>query len=711
MASPDNLFAFDYEVARQAAVRWKDTEQSREEKATAFEQHQFDKVDSKERLAKRYNRLANAIRRVAGATSMEEAIGDLPETMSAADIDNFAMERVIGASRDFLQFRYLTRALKAGRSVCRLVTVIGNGRVAYGTGFLVSPRLLLTNHHVLSTAQAASVTRAQFNYELDDRDQVSEQQEFSLEPARFFLNDKAHDFALVAITAKSKSGAAAASFGFCQLIAAEGKIIPGERVNIIQHPKGEPKQIVLQENKLLDLPPKHDRYAYYEADTEPGSSGSPVLNDQWEVVALHHSGVPRTNSKGELLDKDGAVVRKDDDPSRIQWIGNEGIRVSRLLRFIASAKVSAEEEELRKEVLRDYKPPPLDPDTENDESDERTRPSHRADRPAPSRGSATAKVSLTVPLVITVTLGGGQGDDLNIDESAAAAEESGRPDDDYDDRPGFDENFLGVPVPLPTVSGQRGRAPVELKYYKYSVIFSSDRRLAHVSAVNFNATAPARTQREGADRWYFDPRMARTLQAGEALYKGNKLDRGHLTRRADAAWGETEEEAERANNDTFHWTNCSPQHEIYNQSTKANKKGVKLWGNIEGHIAKEASREGKLIVFNGPVFRSDDRTYRGIKLPKEYWKVVVSRGDGKDLKAMAFRLSQESLIKDLPNEEFEEGPYKPFQMKISDLEALTKLDFGDLRRFDPLSTPERESQIESALGTVPIESFSDIVLG
>ena len=54
---------------------------------------------------------------------------------------------------------------------------------------------------------------------------------------------------------------------------------------------------------------------------------------------------------------------------------------------------------------------------------------------------------------------------------------------------------------------------------------------------------------------------------------------------------------------------------MFNQSTKADQRGVLLWGNIENHIEKEASRDGRLCVFNGPVLRSDDPIYRDVADP------------------------------------------------------------------------------------------------
>src|SRR6185369_4011734 len=93
-------------------------------------------------------------------------------------------------------------------------------------------------------------------------------------------------------------------YGSLRLLEAEGKAIVGELMNIIQHPNGEPKQLALRENKLVDV---LDRFVHYETDTAPGSSGSPVFNDQWECVGLHHSGVPKRDDAGRILTIDGGI--------------------------------------------------------------------------------------------------------------------------------------------------------------------------------------------------------------------------------------------------------------------------------------------------------------------------------------------------------------------------------------------------------------------
>jgi endonuclease G, mitochondrial len=298
------------------------------------------------------------------------------------------------------------------------------------------------------------------------------------------------------------------------------------------------------------------------------------------------------------------------------------------------------------------------------------------------------------------------------------------PDPDYSLRPGYVRDFLGVEVPLPKLSnavqakavrqpGVDGAAAFELKYYHFSVIMNGPARLAFVTAMNYDASAPFRQTREGSDRWFYDPRLDKSLQAGNEFYTDNPLDRGHLVRRADAAWGRSADEARHANDDTFHFTNCSPQHEIFNQANKASREHLLLWGNLEEHVAAQASvGRQRLSIFSGPVFRSTDRPYRGLLLPKEFWKIIVYGKSGTEpqVGAVAFILSQEGLIANLPLEEFQVGPYRPFQVKIREIEARTKLDFGALRARDPLEGDAFESKFVPGSDAVALTTLDDIVI-
>lgn len=289
----------------------------------------------------------------------------------------------------------------------------------------------------------------------------------------------------------------------------------------------------------------------------------------------------------------------------------------------------------------------------------------------------------------------------------------------YEQRRGYDPEFLGVTLPLPDLTGSAkakavprdesgGAGAYELTYHHFSIIMNREARLAFLAAVNYDAAAAFRHARRERDRWFMDPRIDKAYQAGNEYYSGNPLDRGHLVRRADAGWGASPEEAADASKDTFHFTNCTPQHEIFNQATRARNEGVLLWGNIEAHIASQAAASGhRLSIFNGPVFRPTDRLHRGLQIPKEFWKIVMYRHEHGRHVALAFLLSQEGLIAELPFEQFIIGPYQPYQVRVRDIEPRTDLDFGRLREADPLGQDGFESVGPRAIA---LGSLNDIVI-
>ncbi len=271
-----------------------------------------------------------ANRRIRRVSRIEPALAAAVTPASTAPsevVREIALERVMGGN-DMVSVAYLELALSAARSVCRVHLRLPGGRVAgYGTGFLVSPRLLLTNHHVLGDAEAAGTALAEFDYQDDCKGQPLEPASFDLDPGRFFASDADLDWALVAVQEASRDGAALDDFGWLPLIGTTGKAANAEFLNIIQHPNGEPKQMALRENRLVDM---LERHLHYESDTAPGSSGSPVFNDQWEVVALHHAAYPRTVG-GQVMAVGGKPWTRDMGEDRIDWVGNEGVRVSVLV--------------------------------------------------------------------------------------------------------------------------------------------------------------------------------------------------------------------------------------------------------------------------------------------------------------------------------------------------------------------------------------------
>jgi DNA/RNA endonuclease G (NUC1) len=292
-------------------------------------------------------------------------------------------------------------------------------------------------------------------------------------------------------------------------------------------------------------------------------------------------------------------------------------------------------------------------------------------------------------------------------------------DPDYSTREGFDEEFLGAGparvVPPRLTAAQRqdsfqltnadpGNDPAELKYHHFSVALSRSRRLAFWTAVNIDGKTHKKEQlRRGRDSWSYDPRVPNQFQIGTELYTGTDFDRGHLVRRLDPAWGRTVPAARLANDDTFHWTNCSPQHKDFNE-------GKALWAGLEDYLLDKAAGERKrLVVFTGPVLAPTDPTYRSVQIPLKFWKVaVVARSNGR-LASLAFLVDQERLVRRMISFALDpQAVAQTFQTTVENVEQLTALDFGALRdaqvgdvgSFAPGQTTERE-----------LADFGDIRLG
>jgi len=269
-----------------------------------------------------------------------------------------ALERINGEA-NFQDIRIIQRIVQLSKAVGRITTNSRLGNTGYGTGFLIAPNLILTNNHVLTSPEAASNSTIQFNYELDQDGNPGKSESFNLLPEEFFVtssykNDpddpySGLDFTVVAVGAVSNTGTPISKFPLARLDKKLGKIIDGENCVIVQHPKGDYKKIVMKDIRMLVL---KDDFLIYESDTLPGSSGSMVLGlGTGEVVALHHSGVPRKNRHGQWLRKDGSVVQPGDNDNVIDWMGNEGIRVSSILNMINKIPVSEAMEEHKAYLL------------------------------------------------------------------------------------------------------------------------------------------------------------------------------------------------------------------------------------------------------------------------------------------------------------------------------------------------------------------------
>ncbi|MDO4246307.1 MAG: endonuclease [Deinococcus sp.] len=276
-----------------------------------------------------------------GEASVKSATAGLPEDV------RLAAERVLGAN-DLVNVGYLDLARSCSRAVCRVVIRDSRGRTqGFGTGWMCSPQVMVTNNHVLENVTAARQAVIEFDYELRQDGTLMERTTFALDPDALFLTSEPLDYTFVAVRGD------ASAFGWLPLYGSADKNVLGESLSIIQHPSGEPKQVALRENRLVDRLPD---FLHYETDTAPGSSGSPVFNDAWEVVALHHSGVPRRNDQGQVLKRDGQPLRAGESGDQIDWVANEGVRVSRLIEDL-STRTDAQGKALVHDILTPVQPP------------------------------------------------------------------------------------------------------------------------------------------------------------------------------------------------------------------------------------------------------------------------------------------------------------------------------------------------------------------
>jgi len=253
-----------------------------------------------------------------------------------------------------------------------------------------------------------------------------------------------------------------------------------------------------------------------------------------------------------------------------------------------------------------------------------------------------------------------------------------------DSRPGYDAGFLAMTVALPRPLVERPM--IDLQYVHFTVVFDPARKFAAATGVNIDGAALLDLGR--ADKWHLDPRVPPAQQAGEEVYARNDLDRGHLVRRRDPVWG-TADIAQQANEATFVFTNAAPQAARFNQ-------GETLWSGLEDHVLdySRATRQ-RISVFTAPVLDPEDPPYRGIRIPRLFWKVAAWSTLGTDatphLNAAGFVLDQSPQLDDIDiataralaaGDPPPLGPFRTYQVPIADIARLTGLDLARLAAVD-----------------------------
>ncbi len=243
-------------------------------------------------------------------------LSSLPEVERAKR--SMVLEHAIGTN-DLMPIFYLVLGAVRQAAVCRLraaqtFTTVENKVIhpgmGWGTGFLVSPTLLLTNNHVVPEAAfAGTKLKAQFNFQVDVEGRLLADDEYDFDTTDGFYTNQTLDFTIVRLKPKSVAGSLTSpgtTWGTIPLVAGVD-VAEGQFVNIVQHPEGEWKQVAIYNSQLVGVTPNALKYT---ADTAGGSSGAPVFDNSWRLIGLH---------------------RRAGDVAPEGVINNEGVRIQRII--------------------------------------------------------------------------------------------------------------------------------------------------------------------------------------------------------------------------------------------------------------------------------------------------------------------------------------------------------------------------------------------
>ncbi len=702
------------ELESKASGRWSKRQGFRKNPLAYLEKNVVERVKMEERYAN-YNRRESWIAPSSSVKMLESTAR--------------TFERKIGDTLDLSRRPPSQAARQFGRPVGRIFQVPDPGFEidAFGSGFLISPNLLITNYHVLPSASHAEGCAVNFGYEYDEFNKLQLGIRFALSPKTFFLSDEQLDYTIIYVDGVDDLGTSKLDdLGFIPLLSTKGKVILNDPLNIVQYPLGQYKQYSTENNFVKDIL-EEEGFIQYTTDTLESSSGSPAANKHWEVAALHHSGIAMT--------VDGKVwsrFNKAWDPTNMTdddklYIANEGISISRIVEHLHKVDLKKQsEKDLLKAVLnnsidRAMEGAGLKETPENTESKGHIEETKLNRIMNSSTGPNVFNFYNTANVQIIHSGNSSEVQPLKPSGEPIAMEKKLRFDETYSSRrsKGYKPDYLGIKIPLPEIAKRRMKEvyceeqdePLLLRYYHYSLVMNKKFRLQMWSAVNVDYDPALKTSRERkefgdeSNSWRLDPRIPAEIQItdGEFYKPATQVDRGHIVRRDDSCYGNTELEIEYANSDTFHWTNCTPQHEGFNQSRQYG-----IWGLLENEIKTGLSGDDtRASIFAGPILVEDeDRVYNGIHYPVKFWKVVAALDEDEGLMTYGFILDQTKVIDKRGLEaKFDFTQFKAQQVMLAKIEGEAGVIFPEvLKNADVLKRSGHTSD------SINLESLEDVKL-
>lgn len=243
----------------------------------------------------------------------------IEETSNWKGIDEDTLEVLTMGSNTLLPINFLERGIISSRSVAKVEKKKGN-ITEVGTGFLfktegVDELFFMTNFHVINEKTEIINTRIIFDYEEDINGNTKASKSFKIDPSGpwYISPVNQNDVAIFKLIETEEIS----QFGFIPINKVD--VMKNDFVNIIQHPAGQLKKIALYHNIVTNI---DNRVVQYLTDTMKGSSGSPVFNSNWEVVALHHS---------------GGVSKVNEPQIKETKYRNEGIHINNIIDFLKTS--------------------------------------------------------------------------------------------------------------------------------------------------------------------------------------------------------------------------------------------------------------------------------------------------------------------------------------------------------------------------------------
>jgi endonuclease G len=604
------------------------------------------------------------------------------------------------------------------RSIAR-IELPNQPRIPYGgTGFVVGPDLMMTNRHVaklfteglgLNIRYNQGDAEVDFNRRVDTPDN---DRSARLKVAKVEMIHPFWDMALIRVAGLSDH------FPMLPLSILKPEELVDRDVLVIGYPARDDRSDLALQDRIFAR-------TYNVKRLQPGKIRPRMSVKSFETVVsamTHDSSTLGGNSGSAIIDlKTGQVVGLHFAGEYLK--ANYAVPTFELARDARVTKLKLNFSGTTPEATKDFDVAWARTGAKNETPDAVVTPQ----QPAPDVQSSlqtpvtvvSATSQWTIPIHVSITVG--QPSAPGASESAVAMTEAPRMQlpiifSGLENRKGYQPGFLDldddeeVPLPELTSTGNKAAAKLddgstELKYHKFSLVMHKGRRLALFTAANvdwrssvrlIDGRKPSRGELSGipdgtAELWQTDWRIDANHQLPDVFFTkdGGMFDKGHLVRRDDVCWGKTFKDIQKANGDTYHTTNCSPQTAAFNQGAK----GEDNWGDLESLVQQQTKAE-KAILFSGPVLDEDDPVFEGkgengaklmVRIPRRFWKIVVVKG-ATTPDAYGFVLEQ-----DLSALEFAvPTPWKRYMKSIEEIEEMLQglVDLSWLKRFDRAETEE-----------------------